>query len=154
MRGASMKNFVDREQEMETLLNEYERSGSSLVVLYGRRRVGKTTLISEFIKDKNALFISREHRRISNQMVQKTVEKYLAKAGLEHRHFSTHKLRHTAATLIYQSGKVDVRVLKDILGHEQLNTTQIYTHIASGQMEDAMEQNPLSGVINIPKDDK
>ena len=51
-----MKNFVDREQEMETLLNEYERSGSSLVVLYGRRRVGKTTLISEFIKDKNALF--------------------------------------------------------------------------------------------------
>lgn len=106
------------------------------------------------IKDKNALFISREHRRISNQMVQKTVEKYLAKAGLEHRHFSTHKLRHTAATLIYQSGKVDVRVLKDILGHEQLNTTQIYTHIASGQMEDAMEQNPLSGVINIPKDDK
>ena len=56
MRGASMKNFVDREQEMETLLNEYERSGSSLVVLYGRRRVGKTTLISEFIKDKNALF--------------------------------------------------------------------------------------------------
>ena len=56
MRGASIKNFVDREQEMETLLNEYERSGSSLVVLYGRRRVGKTTLISEFIKDKNALF--------------------------------------------------------------------------------------------------
>ena len=51
-----VKHFVDREQEMETLQNEYERDGSALVVLYGRRRVGKTTLISEFIKDKNALF--------------------------------------------------------------------------------------------------
>lgn len=96
------------------------------------------------IKDKNALFISRNHRRISNQMVQKIVEKYLAKAGLGNKHYSTHKLRHTAATLMYQTGKVDVRVLKDILGHEQLNTTQIYTHVSDKSMEDAMKQNPLA----------
>ena len=54
--GVTMKRFIDRDQEMQTLQNEYERDGSALVVLYGRRRVGKTTLISEFIKDKNALF--------------------------------------------------------------------------------------------------
>lgn len=95
-------------------------------------------------KDKDALFISREHRRISNQMVQKTVEKYLGKAGLTNRQFSTHKLRHTAATLMYQSGKVDVRALKEILGHEQLNTTQIYTHVSSDSLQNAMEQNPLA----------
>ena len=96
------------------------------------------------IKDKNALFISREHRRMSNIGVQKMVEKYFKKAGLEYKHYSVHKLRHTAATLMYQTGKVDVRVLKDILGHEQLNTTQIYTHISDKGMEDAVKNNPLA----------
>ena len=95
------------------------------------------------IKDKNALFISRNHRRISNQMVQVIVYKYLDMAGLGYKHYSVHKLRHTAATLMYQTGKVDVRVLKDILGHEQLNTTQIYTHVSDKGMEEAMKQNPL-----------
>jgi site-specific recombinase XerD len=74
------------------------------------------------------------------------VEKYLKRAGLGYRKFSVHKLRHTAATLMYQSGQVDIRVLKDILGHEQLNTTQIYTHISNTQMEEAMRANPLSDV--------
>lgn len=96
------------------------------------------------IKDKNALFISRNHRRLSNQMVQKIVYKYLDMADLGNKHYSVHKLRHTAATLMYQTGKVDVRVLKDILGHEQLNTTQIYTHVSDKGMEEAMKQNPLA----------
>ena len=104
------------------------------------------------IKDKNALFISRESRRMSNQTVQWMVYKYLDLAGLGNRKFSTHKLRHTAATLMYQTGHVDVRVLKDILGHEQLNTTQIYTHVSDAGMEKAMEQNPLSKV-NIKNND-
>lgn len=91
-----------------------------------------------------ALFLSRFHRRISNPMVQKIVYKYLDAAGLGSEHFSVHKLRHTAATLMYRSGEVDVRVLKDILGHEQLNTTQIYTHVSDSQMEKAMESNPLA----------
>ena len=67
-----------------------------------------------------------------------------------------HKLRHTAATLMYQNG-VDVRVLKDVLGHENLNTTQIYTHVSNSQLENAMKQNPLSNVIankNSKNDDK
>ncbi len=98
----------------------------------------------ENIKDKNALFISRVGKRISNQMVQKVVEKYLASAGLEYKHYSTHKLRHTAATLMYQEGGVDVLALKEILGHEQLSTTQIYTHINNKQLEEAVSKNPLA----------
>lgn len=97
------------------------------------------------IKDKNALFLSRYGSRMSAKAVQYTVYKYLDAAGLGYKQLSTHKLRHTAATLMYRTGKVDVRVLKDILGHEQLNTTQIYTHVSDEQMQNAMEQNPLSG---------
>ena len=67
-------------------------------------------------------------------------------AGLGHKKLSTHKLRHTAATLMYQSGDVDIRVLKDILGHEQLNTTQIYTHVSDASMQRAVDANPLSGL--------
>lgn len=93
-----------------------------------------------------ALFLSRLNKRISTKTVQWMVYKYLDMAGLEAKHFSVHKLRHTAATLMYQSGNVDVRVLKDILGHEQLNTTQIYTHVSNENMRSAMEQNPLAKI--------
>ena len=95
----------------------------------------------------NALFLSGRQQRISVKTVQWIIYKYLDLAGLGSRGLSVHKLRHTAATLMYQSGKVDIRVLKDILGHEQLNTTQIYTHLVSKNMEDAMGNNPLSDVI-------
>lgn len=91
-----------------------------------------------------ALFLSKREQRISVKTVQWVVYKYLDMAGLESKHYSVHKLRHTAATLMYQTGNVDVRVLKDILGHEQLNTTQIYTHVSNRSMEEAMSQNPLS----------
>jgi len=93
-----------------------------------------------------ALFLSSRGNRISDKTVQWMIGKYLKIAGLESKGYSVHKLRHTAATLMYQSGNVDVRVLKDILGHEQLNTTQIYTHISDEQMESAMAQNPLAKV--------
>ena len=72
--------------------------------------------------------------------------KYLQLAGLGAKGLSVHKLRHTAATLMYQTGKVDIRVLKEILGHEQLNTTQIYTHVVDKNIEDAMSNNPLSEI--------
>ena len=75
--------------------------------------------------DKNALYISRNKRRISPKTVQHIVKTYLEKAGLGDMGYSTHKLRHTAATLMYQHGNVDIRVLKDILGHANLGTTQI-----------------------------
>lgn len=92
-----------------------------------------------------ALFLSNRMTRISIQGVQVMVQKYFNMAGLGSKHYSVHKLRHTAATLMYQSGEVDIRVLKDILGHEQLNTTQIYTHVSNQNMEEAMKHNPLSG---------
>lgn len=103
---------------------------------------------------KNALFLSSRHSRIGRRMVQETVYKYLDLAGLSHKKCSVHKLRHTAATLMYQSGQVDIRVLKDILGHEQLSTTQIYTHVSDTEMERAMTQNPLAslGRKQIKKD--
>lgn len=92
-----------------------------------------------------ALFLSQQQKRISNRYVELMVENYLREAGLENRRLSVHKLRHTAATLMYQNG-VDVRVLQSILGHEQLNTTQIYTHLVNADMERAMNRNPLSGI--------
>lgn len=100
--------------------------------------------------DTDALFLSRLNKRISNRRVQQIVEDCLKKSGLGNQGLSVHKLRHTAATLMYQNG-VDVRVLKDVLGHENLNTTQIYTHVSNKQMENAMNRNPLSKVT--PKSD-
>lgn len=110
---------------------------------YLRVRAADPDIIPEYA---DYLFISSHHRRIDNSTVQKLVYKYLRAAGLGGEHYSVHKLRHTAATLMYRSGGVDVRVLKDILGHEQLNTTQIYTHVSDRQMEKAMEANPLASV--------
>ena len=100
--------------------------------------------------DRNALFISRNKRRISNKTVQHIVKTYLEKAGLGGQGYSTHKLRHTAATLMYQHGDVDIRVLKDILGHSNLGTTQIYTHISNTQIKNAIDSNPLSNVKKKP----
>ena len=97
-------------------------------------------------KDKTALFVSRRGQRISNKTVQHIVKTFLEKAGLGGQGYSTHKLRHTAATLMYQQGGVDIRVLKDILGHENLGTTQIYTHVSNSQVEEAFKSNPLSKV--------
>ena len=94
----------------------------------------------EGVKDKKALFISRNHNRISNKTVQALVYKYLNAIGMEG--YSVHKLRHTAATLMYQEGGVDIRVLQDILGHENLGTTQIYTHISQKQSIEAMKSIP------------
>ncbi len=96
------------------------------------------------INDKNALFISRNKRRISNKTVQHIVKSYLEKSGLGNMGYSTHKLRHTAATLMYQHGNVDIRVLKDILGHANLGTTQIYTHVSDKQIKQAVDSNPLA----------
>ena len=94
----------------------------------------------------DALLLSGRQTRISAKTVQWVVYKYLQRAGLGARGLSVHKLRHTAATLMYQTGKVDIRVLKDILGHEQLNTTQIYTHVVDRNIEEAMKNNPLAEI--------
>ena len=95
---------------------------------------------------RDALFLSKRKERISNRMVQEIVKRELAKAGLDINKYSVHKLRHTAATLMYQNG-VDIRALQVLLGHESISTTEIYTHVDNMQIKDAVAQNPLSNEI-------
>lgn len=96
------------------------------------------------IIDKNALFISsRTGKRLKQRRIQQIVETSFESAGLKGYGFSTHKLRHTAATLLFQNG-VPVNVIQEVLGHENLSTTEIYTHISNDQLEKAVNANPLS----------
>ncbi len=97
------------------------------------------------IIDKTALFITRKHTRITTAAVHKLVKKHLLTAGLDSTQYSSHKLRHTAATLMLQNG-VDVRTLQEVLGHEHLNTTQIYTHIDNEDLRIAAMSNPLAHI--------
>lgn len=93
-----------------------------------------------------ALFLSERKERISRRTVQHIVDKELKNAGLDRKNFSTHKLRHTAATLMYQYGNVDIRALQVLLGHESISTTEIYTHVNNEQVRDAVEKNPLANI--------
>ena len=97
-------------------------------------------------KDKNALFLSRIKKRISPKTVQYLMTRYFKLAGFGNRGLSTHKLRHTAATLMYQHGDVDIRILQEILGHENISLTKIYTHTSNSQVKKAIESNPLSNI--------
>lgn len=100
----------------------------------------------------NAVFLSRTGTRLSPRMVEMMVAKVMEQAGLDSTKYSPHKLRHTAATLMHQNG-VDVRTLQEVLGHENLATTQIYTHVANREVRDAMAKNPLANQ-QIPKKDE
>lgn len=95
--------------------------------------------------DQDALFLSRRRTRISKAAVEKLVKKYLTKAGLDASLYSPHKLRHTAATLMLHNG-VDVRTLQEVLGHEHLNTTQIYTHVDNEDLRMAAKAHPLGNL--------
>lgn len=95
------------------------------------------------LTDNRALFGSRNGNRISTDAVHRLVKKALMQAGLDSTQFSAHKLRHTAATMML-SGGVDVKTVQEVLGHENLNTTQIYTHIENTELKVAAEANPLS----------
>lgn len=103
-------------------------------------------LSNEKAKDEPALFISKQNRRISKRRVQQIVEDSLKAAGLDGKGITTHKLRHTAATLMYQYGDADMLTLKEILGHANVSTTEIYTHINSERLRTAVEANPLANV--------
>ena len=107
----------------------------------------------EGVKDKKALFLSEIKQRISPKTVQYLVKKYIKASGLDPEKYSTHKLRHTAATLMYKHGHVDIRALQAILGHESIATTEIYTHIDDAQLRKAVENNPLSSYKKKEKDE-
>jgi len=110
---------------------------------------------TEGVRDRNALFLSERKKRISPKTVQHIVKKYIESAGLDPERYSTHKLRHTAATLMYKHGRVDIRALQEILGHESISTTEIYTHVDSDQLKKAVDSNPLSDIVapDTEKDD-
>lgn len=95
----------------------------------------------------NALFLTKNGTRVTNKGVQDIVKKYLKKAGLAGKGLSTHKLRHTAATTMFRYGHVDVRTLQQLLGHESLNTTQIYTSVDNEQLQSAVNSNPLASMF-------
>ena len=95
---------------------------------------------------RDALFLSKRKERISNRMVQEIVKRERAQAGLDIDKYSVHKLRHTAATLMYQYGNVDIRALQVLLGHQNISTTQIYTHVEDEQVRNAVESNPLGNL--------
>jgi site-specific recombinase XerD len=134
-------------------------SGDSLTVI-GKGNKERTVYLNEATKktiDKylkkrpkplrgheDALFLSNRKKRISPKAVQHLVEKHLNNAGLDTDKYSPHKLRHTAATLMYQYGDVDIRALQSILGHENISTTQIYTHVNEKRLKNAVDKNPLN----------
>lgn len=91
-----------------------------------------------------ALFLSNYRQRISKRTVENVVSRELQKAGLDTTKYSTHKLRHTAATLMYKYGQVDIRALQELLGHQSISTTEIYTHVDNDQVRNALEANPLA----------
>jgi site-specific recombinase XerD len=111
---------------------------------YAQKRLD-LCLKHENLRSEKALFVSQKHRRLSARQIEQIITNKLKFCGLDGLGFSVHKLRHTAATLMYRNG-VDVRVLKEVLGHESLATTQIYTHVANEQMRQAMENNPLADI--------
>lgn len=124
-----------------------------LQAMEGYEPVRAKILSDRHRSNESALFLSERGSRISARRVEQILEKYLAAAGLSGRGYSPHKLRHTAATLMYQYGGADVRVLKEILGHENLSTTEIYTHVSSQQIERAIDSSPLAKV-QAPKSDE
>lgn len=95
---------------------------------------------------KDALFLSERRERISNRTVQYIIKNELRKAGLDTNKYSVHKLRHTAATLMYQYGNVDIRALQELLGHASISTTEIYTHVENERVRNAVESNPLANI--------
>ncbi|WP_297634611.1 tyrosine recombinase XerC [uncultured Clostridium sp.] len=96
------------------------------------------------LEDSNFLFLSNRGRKINKRTVEIMVKKSTCNAGLTDQKYTPHKLRHTAATLMYKHGDVDIRALQSILGHESISTTQIYTHVDDEALRDAVKRNPLS----------
>ena len=114
-----------------------------LLVIRGNRFAGKV-LIEQFKNSEKALFLSERRQRIGKRTVQEIIYKELKLAGIDSAKYSVHKLRHTAATLMYQYGGVDIRALQELLGHESISTTEIYTHVSNEQVRNAVESNPLA----------
>ena len=106
---------------------------------------------AEGLADEEPLFLSMRRTRMSNRSIQHMLEKHLKNAGSDTRKYTVHKLRHTAATLMYQFGDEDLKSLQEILGHESISTTQIYTHVNLEDIRHTMNQNPLANIEDVEK---
>jgi len=116
---------------------------------YLSSRPPQNTIKHDSKNSDKALFLSEQKQRISNRTVQAIINKELKLAGLDTKNLSVHKLRHTAATLMYQYGNVDIRALQELLGHQSISTTEIYTHVNNDRVRNAVESNPLSDPKNL-----
>ncbi len=114
------------------------------------------TAIENYLKNRNDskateeakkyLFLSSKYRPINKRSVEILVKKHIENAGFKDQKYTPHKLRHTAATLMYKYGNVDIRSLQNILGHENISTTQIYTHVDDETLREAVKTNPLANI--------
>ena len=150
-RGLNLEILVDL---IKSLNGEFEPSelASQFSNFFFNKMILDITAIKDYLDvrpfgetvlDPKALFLSERKQRISKRTVQHIIKEYLKQiSGAEN--LSTHKLRHTAATLMYQYGNVDIRALQEILGHESIATTEIYTHVDNSQIREAIENNPLA----------
>lgn len=115
--------------------------------------------INEYLKvrpqiEDEAMFLSMRQQRMSNRSIQHMIEKHMKNSGLDTNKYSVHKLRHTAATLLYEYGNADIRSLQEILGHESVNTTEIYTHVNKKALKKMVASNPLAGINETMNKDK
>ena len=117
---------------------------ASLRAIYKYLPIRNADIEKIHVEDKDALFISGKFGRINKRTVERIVKKHIGNAGLNRDKYTPHKLRHTSATLMYKHGNVDIRSLQEILGHENISTTQIYTHVDSDKLRTAVKSNPLS----------
>ncbi|WP_341456897.1 tyrosine-type recombinase/integrase [Marasmitruncus massiliensis] len=150
-------NCALRLSELESL--NIDQVGSDVISIIGKgnkeRKIYLTTAVKQSLTQwisirttiqvkTNALFISRNKGRLTARSIQNVVKKHIIGAGINPEGLSTHKLRHTAATLMYKYGHVDIRSLQQILGHESIATTEIYTHIDDRQLQAAVNSNRLA----------
>lgn len=140
VRGDQLRVLGKGNKERMVYLND---ACVSAIERYNQYKAKNADIIHVKPQHKNAYFISRNGTRLSVMRIKELVKEHLDQAGLSQKHASAHKLRHTAATLMYQNG-VDVRTIKEVLGHENLDTTAIYTHVVNDNLREAAEKNPLA----------
>lgn len=141
IRGDQLKLLGKGNKERIVFLNEACRDAIAQYEEDKKRQIADQTLK---VKDKQAFFLSSRGTRLTARRVQQIVESSLKSSHLDGQGFSAHKLRHTAATLMFQHGGVDIRVLKEVLGHANVGTTEIYTHVSNEQVKSAVNASPLA----------
>lgn len=141
-------NMKDIKDNIVTIIGKGDKERSIYLNNVCQKAISEYIIVrpKDNLKDHDALFLSNRNSRIGKRTVEMMVKKYILQAGLDPKKYSPHKLRHTAATLMHKYGGVDIRSLQQILGHESISTTEIYTHVDSEQVKDALESNPLNNL--------